>query len=60
MRREPSSMLHEVVNYKVKGTRPRGRPTRLKNNDNHLEDKRRDVLESVPGSTWMANILSTW
>ena len=26
MRREPPSMLHEVVNYKVKGTRPRGRP----------------------------------
>ena len=26
MRREPPSMLHEVVNYKVKGTRSRGRP----------------------------------
>ena len=26
MRREPPSMLHEVVNYKVRGTRPRGRP----------------------------------
>ena len=26
MRREPPSMLHEVVNYKVKGTRPRGMP----------------------------------
>ena len=26
MRRDPPSMLHEVVYYKVKGTRPRGRP----------------------------------
>ena len=26
MTREPHSMLHEVVNYKVTGTRPRGRP----------------------------------
>ena len=26
MGREPPSMLHEVVNHKVKGTRPRGRP----------------------------------
>ena len=26
MRREPPSMLHEVVYYNVKGTRPRGRP----------------------------------
>ena len=28
VRREPPSMLHEVVNYKVNGTRPRGRPRR--------------------------------
>ena len=36
LRREPPSMFHEVVNYKVKGTRPRGRPrtTWLKNMDN--------------------------
>ena len=26
MRREPPSMLRKVVNYKVNGTRPRGRP----------------------------------
>ena len=26
LRRELASMLHEVVNYKVKGKRPRGRP----------------------------------
>ena len=38
MRREP---LHEVVNYKVKGTRPRGRPrtTWLKSMDNQLKEK---------------------
>ena len=41
MRREPPSMLHEVVNYKVKGTRRRGRPrtTWLKSMDNQLEEK---------------------
>ena len=41
MRREPPSMLHEVVNYKVKGTRPRGRPrtTWLKSMDNQLKEK---------------------
>ena len=49
MRREPPSMLHEVVNYKVKGTRPRGRPrtTRLKSMDNQLKEKRfsmKDVM----------------
>ena len=40
MRREPPSMLHEVVNYKVKGTRPRGRPrtTWLKSMDNQLKE----------------------
>ena len=34
-------MLHEVVNYKVKGTRPRGRPrtTWLKSMDNQLKEK---------------------
>ena len=26
LRREPPTMLHEVVNYKVKGTNPRGGP----------------------------------
>ena len=29
MRRESPSMLHEVLNYKVKGPRPLGRPRRL-------------------------------
>ena len=40
-KREPPSMLHEVVNYKVKGTRPRGRPitTWLKSIDNQLKEK---------------------
>ena len=34
-------MLHEVVNYKVKGTRPRGTPrtTLLKSMDNLLKEK---------------------
>ena len=49
MRREPPSMLHEVVNYKVKGTRPRGRPrtTWLKSMDNEHKEKgssRKDVM----------------
>ena len=41
MRREPHSMLHEVVNYKVKGTRPRRRPrtTWQKSLDNQLKEK---------------------
>ena len=41
MRREPPSMLHEVVNYKVKGTRPPGRPrtTWLKGMYNLLKEK---------------------
>ena len=41
MRREPPSMVHEVVNYKVKGTRPRGRPrtTWLNSMDNQLKEK---------------------
>ena len=35
MIREPPSTLHEVVNYKVKGTRPPGRSrTWLKSMDN--------------------------
>ena len=39
VRREPHSMLHEVVNYKVKGTRPRGRPrtTWLNSMDSQLK-----------------------
>ena len=41
LRREPPSMLREVVNYKVKGTRPRGRSrtTWLKSMDNQLKEK---------------------
>ena len=41
LRREPHSMLHEVVNYKVKGKGPRGRPrtTWLKSMDNLLKEK---------------------
>ena len=41
MGREPPSMLHEVVNYKVKGKRPRAGPRRtwLKRMDNQLKEK---------------------
>ena len=41
LRREPPSMLHEVVHYKVEGKRPRGRPrtTELKSMDNLLNEK---------------------
>ena len=38
--RGPPSMLHEVVNYKVKGKRPRGRPrTTWLSMDNLLKEK---------------------
>ena len=41
MRREPPSIIHEGVNYKVKGTIPGGRPrtTWLKSMDNQLKVK---------------------
>ena len=41
LRREPPSMLHEVVNYKVKGKRPGRRPrsTWLKSLYNLLKEK---------------------
>ena len=41
LRREPPSIIHEVVNYKVKMKRPRGRPrtTWLKSMDNLLKEK---------------------
>ena len=65
MKREPPSMLHEVVNYKVKVTRPRGRPrtTWLKSMDKlptqgeRIQHERCDVQESVPGPKCLTNTL---
>ena len=49
IRRERPSMLHEVVNYKMKGTRPRGRPrtTWLKSVDNQLKEKGSASMKDV-------------
>ena len=50
-------MLHEEVNYKVKGTRPRGRfrTTWQKSMDKMIKQERRVVRESVQGATCLAN-----
>ena len=59
MRREPPSMLYEEVKYKLKGTRPQGRPrtTDIITSSRKIQHERCDVPEYVPGPTCLVNTL---